>query len=118
MAGQRAARCRLCCMSCRRQRDCLCSAVLARDADANVAVLVERRLFGLRCRRFGDPRLVLDTGYNLMWALHTHSYDADCAIFLKVVQGEACRWTLPECHAAVCPSEALVMLYTRNTLPW
>ena len=40
------------------------------------------------CRRFGDPRLVFDAGYNLMWTLHCHEYDADCAAFLKVVMSE------------------------------
>lgn len=40
------------------------------------------------CRKFGDPRLVFDAGYNLMWTLHCHNYDADCAAFLKVVVGE------------------------------
>ena len=31
---------------------------------------------------------MFDTGYNLLWTLQCHNYDADCAAFLKVVMSE------------------------------
>ena len=55
------------------------------------------------CRKFGDPRLVFDTGYNLMWTLHCHNYDADCAAFLKVVMSECTRSSTSTCFKADAP---------------
>ena len=42
------------------------------------------------CRKYGDPRIVADAGYNLVYALHRFDYDADCDLFLKMVTGKLC----------------------------
>ena len=60
------------------------------------------------CRKFGDPRLVFDTGYNLMWTLHCHNYDADCAAFLKVVMSECTDNISTTCLKAEAPLQRAV----------
>ena len=42
----------------------------------------------LHCRKFGDPRLVLDVAYNLVYSWHVYSSDADCYLFLHMLMGK------------------------------
>ena len=44
--------------------------------------------FVLHCRKFGDPRLVLDVAYNLVYSWHFYSSDADCYLFLHMLMGK------------------------------
>lgn len=39
------------------------------------------------CRKYGDPRIILDTAYNLVYSWHSFSWDADCYMFLKMLMG-------------------------------
>ena len=39
------------------------------------------------CRKYGDPRIVLDLAYNLTYSWHKFSWDADCAVFINMLKG-------------------------------
>ena len=39
------------------------------------------------CRKYGDPRMILEVGYNLTYSWHKYSCDADCCLFLKMLMG-------------------------------
>ena len=39
-------------------------------------------------KRFGIQSMIVEWGYNMMYALKKYSYDADCELFLKIMQGD------------------------------
>ncbi|KAL0022336.1 hypothetical protein WJX77_001433 [Trebouxia sp. C0004] len=39
-------------------------------------------------RKYGDPRMVLEVGYNLTYSWHKYSCDADCCLVLKMLMGD------------------------------
>ena len=39
------------------------------------------------CRKYGDPRMILEVGYNLTYSWHKYSCDADCCLVLKMLMG-------------------------------
>ena len=41
----------------------------------------------LVCRKYGDPRIVLEVAYNLIYSWHRFCCDADCCLFLKMLMG-------------------------------
>ena len=41
----------------------------------------------LLCRKYGDPRMILEVGYNLTYSWHKYSCDADCCLVLKMLMG-------------------------------
>lgn len=40
------------------------------------------------CRKYGDPRMILEVGYNLTYSWHKYSCDADCCLVLKMLMGK------------------------------
>jgi len=49
---------------------------------------MEEFFFAFLQKKFGLQAMIAEWGYNLINALKKYSYDADCELFLKVLQGE------------------------------
>lgn len=39
------------------------------------------------CRKYADPRIIMDMAYNLTYSWHKYSWDADCYLFIKMLMG-------------------------------
>lgn len=61
------------------------------------------------CRKYGDPRMILEVGYNLTYSWHKYSFDADCCLVLKMLMGMLPFFTAAAvvlCSVSRCTSES------------
>ncbi|KAL0046820.1 hypothetical protein WJX82_010732 [Trebouxia sp. C0006] len=57
------------------------------EKEKQASVHLQDFLYTHLVRKYGDPRMVLEVGYNLTYSWHKYSSDADCCLVLKVLMG-------------------------------